>query len=143
MNKENEITLTIKDTAFGSVIVPIKWATDGEYIIEVPRSNFYGTSYTSLDLKRLVESDIKNFEKLNEHSDEDHQVYIDTLCIYGISISGQYIRIEYWFHQDNDPTSHRMCAGQFTYFDIHRAAAKDGIYKVFNGGYSPDCCVYW
>lgn len=152
MNKENKITVTIDTPAIGEVIIEVPYTPNdmekpfGEnaFVLSIPNRNFYGIDYTNLNLSHVVESDIKHFEKLNEISDENHQVYIDTLCIYGIKIVGNYIRIQYWFHQDGDVNSHRMCAGGMIYCNErgHYFHEKDKITTVYPDGYT-NVCVYW
>lgn len=145
MNKEKEICITIETPAIGDIITTVPYygdSKDNKFILKIPNRQFAGTDYTNLDLSLVVEYDIENFEKLNQRSDKNHQVYIDTLCIYGIKISGNYIRIQYWFHQDNNIKSHRMCAGVLTHCSERGNFLKPDI-CVIPECYSQDVCVYW
>lgn len=150
MKKEEKIQLTIETPAIGNVVMEIPYSpsadekSEDDFIIDIPNRIFVGTTNTHLDLSYVVKNDIEHFKKLNSYSDENHQVHIDTLCIYGIRISGNYIRIEYWFDQFRDNTCHRTCAGTMSH---HRAERSDTHFgqtiKVFPDGYSTDVCVYW
>lgn len=101
-----------------------------------------GTDYTHLDVTHVVNRDIELFEKMNKRNDENHQVYVDTLCLYGIKISGNYIRLQYWFHQDNNLDSHRMCAGVLTH-SYQRGSFIEPDVTLYPEGYSMDVAVYW
>lgn len=151
MNKENIIKLTIEDTAIGEIYMEVPYtpnnkfeSDNSKFVISIPKKNFFEKEYTHLDLSLVVEYDIKNFENLNKNSDENHQIYIDTLCIYGINISNNHIRIQYWFNQDGNKEIHRMCAGVLTHCDIKpKYNHKEDLVIVFPECYSPDVCVYW
>lgn len=150
MKKENTITIEIETPAIGNVItkVPYELPCDSDgFILEVPNQVFLGiTRYTRIDLSLVVDNDIKMFKKLNEANDENHQVHIDTLTIYGVKISGNYIRIQYWFDQFRDDKCHRMCAGVLTHsFSKGNCSLYDDdfVERVFPEGYSQDVAVYW
>lgn len=148
MNKSTEIEIIINTQAIGNVYLKIPYNKNEEgnkFTLDIPNDHFVNTKYTTLDLSYVVEDDIERFKKLNELNDENHQIYIDTLCIFGIKITGNHLRILYWFHQDGDENSHRMCAGQFNpcngpieYVDFcHKKKV------VYPDCYSSDACVYW
>lgn len=152
MKKEDIITLEIETPAIGKIItkVPYEQSCDGKdsdgFILKVPNRIFAGiTDYTMIDLSMVVEHDIELFEKMNARNDENHQVHIDTLTIYGVQISGNYIRIQYWFDQFRDDKCHRMCAGVLTHsFSRGNWTHKDDfVERVFPECYSQDVAVYW
>lgn len=147
MKKKTSIQLTIDTPAIGKVITNVPYTKNEEgnqFSLDIPNSHFCGTNFTTIDFSHVVEYDVKHFKKLNEISDENHQVYIDTLCIYGVQILGNFIRIQYTFHQDGNEEIHRMCAGVLT--DASGKMEWNGqnkFKKLFPEGYSPDVCVYW
>lgn len=153
MKKEDIITLEIETPAIGKIITKVPYSpSDDEnrltsgFTLKIPNREFAGiTDYTMIDLSMVVEHDIELFKKMNARNDENHQVHIDTLTIYGVKISGNYIRIQYWFDQFRDDTCHRMCAGVMTHsFSRGNWTHKDDfIERVFPEGYSQDVTVYW
>lgn len=151
MNVASKLEITIDTPAVGKIYFEVPYSKNNEFeknpddvVVSIPRGKFVYTDYTHLDLSFIIESDIKKFKALNSHSDENHQVYTDSLTLYGIIISGNYIRLQYWFHQDNDPESHRMCAGNLTRcHDDMKVIYKGEPIKLFPEGYSSDVAVYW
>lgn len=146
MRKEKEIRVTIETQAIGDVItlVPYDGANENiEFTLKIPSREVLGAEYnTILDLTKVVANDIEVFKKLNERNDEEHQVYLETLCIYGLQIRGPYIRIQYWFHQDGNEKIRRMCDGVLTYY-VKCDIRKDFVNVVYPEFYSQDCRVYW
>lgn len=148
MNIEEKIKLTVETQAIGDVVSFVPYdgcKEDGRFVLKIPNRHFLGTDYTNLDLTEVLNHDIECFEKLNRANDEAHQVYIDTLCVYGVAIKGPFIRIDYWFNQDRKPESHRMCSGVLTHFVskgnfTYREDAETVVYPEL---YSNDVRVYW
>lgn len=147
MKKETSIQVTIETPAVGNIYMTVPYDKNEEgskFTIDIPNQHFVYTTYTTIDLTHVVEHDIEHFKQLNNISDENHQVYINTLCIYGIKIMGNFIRVQYWFNQDGDETSHRMCAGVIT--SCNGRTEHDGQSKrktIYPECYSSDVCVYW
>lgn len=148
MKKSTEIEITINTQAIGDVYLKVPYNKNEEgnkFTLDIPNEQFVNTKYTTLDLSYVVEDDIARFKKLNENSDGNHQILISTLCIFGIKITGNHLRILYWFHQDGDENSHRMCAGQLTscsgpteFVDFEHK-----LKVIYPDVYSSDTCVYW
>lgn len=146
MNKEKEIELTIETPAIGNVLVKVGhslYEGDDELVIGVPRGGMPQMMY--VDLTHVVKDDIERFIELNKRSDERHQIYIDTLTVYGVKISGNYLRVQYWFHQDGNENIRRMCAGEMVhcFCDYYKHYATGEKFVVLPEGYSGDVCVYW
>lgn len=144
MKKEQTVELTIDTPAIGNILMEVGFESneDDNFVLKIPSRQFVYTEYTLIDLSHVIEQDIENFKKLNEHADENHQVYIDTLCVFGVKIVGNYIRIQYWFNQDGNVESHRMCAGCLTYCR-YKSFMHEDKQVVFPECYSSDVCVYW
>lgn len=146
MEKKDLIEITVETPAIGNLLMKVEHSPneeDGKFIIRVPRTDW--GDYIDVDLSLVVKSDIEQFNRLNNMSDKYHQIYLDTLRPYGVKISGNYLRVQYYFYQDGNPEIHRMCAGALThsFCDYYKRYADGKPHVVFPEGYSPDVCVYW
>lgn len=149
MKKSSDIELTIETPIIGDVFLKIPYHCEDDdnensFVIAVPNQRIGSGRHTKVDLSMIVAYDIKYFKELNSRSDDKHQIYIDTLCIYGVKIRGNYIRVQYWFNQDGDVNSHRMCAGRLTHCpNISKYSFDETPIRILPECYSTDVCVYW
>lgn len=149
MKKEDIIKIEIETPAIGTIVTKVPYEPNddsNEFILKIPKREFFGTDYTFLDLSLVVENDLEMFNNMNFINDADHQIYIHTLTICGVKIDGNYIRVQYWFDQYLDGSSHRRCDGVLT---RHTSSGKSlstysyATERVMPEVYSQDVVVYW
>lgn len=148
MKKEDIIKIEIETPAIGTIVTKVPYEQNddsNEFILKIPKREFFGTDYTLLDLSMVVENDLKMFNKLNSTNDADHQVHINTLTICGVKIDGNYIRVQYWFDQYLDDNCHRICEGVLTHHTPNGKllSTRSMIERVIPEVYSKDVVVYW
>lgn len=148
MNKESVIKIEIEDTPFGGIVVSVPYDNrdcTNNFRIKIPNSKYSDGDFSIIDLKYVVENDIKRFKELNSRSDSEHQVDIESLCIYAIKLNGNFLRIEYWFKQDNisEYEVKRMASGVMTHHYASPQYLLNPEYMVYPATHSNDVCVYW
>lgn len=144
--KTNKVIKVLVETVFGNVMTSAETSSENDrLLVSMLNDDFGKLKYMHIDITDVVSNDIEQFKELNSRSDESHQIDIDTLTVYEMKISGNYVRVMYWFDQFGDDSCHRMCAGVLTHFRGNPKLNDDMEWesRVFNECYSSDVCVYW